>query len=264
MGINISSLFSNMNSGVNSSIYGSLAEYSNIRSGAYLKVAQKYYGQLSGTSSGEQTVKKERIDKTEYDYKRGDYKYKLDEKDSSSVSSSISTSKDKTSSIAGIEESAGKLKASADALVETGKDSVFTQTKGEYDTGKIYSAVSDFVKNYNSTLDAASKSTSSAVASASKTLMTKTFANSKLLASVGITTDSDNRLSVDEKTFKAADMDKVKDIFNGRGSYGYQVSASASMIDAAAQNEASRANTYTATGAYSFNYNVGNLFNQTL
>ena len=264
MGINISSLFSNMNSGVNSSIYGSLAELSSIRSGSYYKVAKKYYGQLSGTSSSEQTVKKERIDRTEYDYKRGDYKYKLDEKDSSGTSSSISTSKDKTSSIAGIEDSAKKLKTSADALVETGKDSVFNKTNGEYDTDKIYSAVSDFVKNYNSALSAADGSSSSTVASASKTMTTKTFVNSKLLASVGITADSSNKLSIDEKTFKAADMDKVKDLFNGRGSYGYQVSSSASMLDYAAQNEASRANTYTSTGAYSFNFNVGNMINQTL
>ena len=263
MSVNISSLFSGMNSGTNSSIYGNLAELSSIRSGSYYKLAKKYYASSSSDSSSVQNVKTERVDRTEYDYKRGDYKVNLDKEDSA-TSSSISTSKDKTSVIADVEDSAQKLKTSADALVKTGKASVFTQTDGEYDTDKIYSAVSDFVKNYNSAVSAAGSSESTSVSNAVKSMTNKTFVNSRLLASVGITADSSNKLSVDEKTFKAADMDKVKELFNGNGSYGYQISASASMIDYAAQNEASKSNTYNSVGAYSNNYNVGYLFDQAL
>lgn len=259
MGINISSLFSGMNSGIDSSIYGSLAELSNIRSGSYYKVAKKYYSQISSGDSTEQAVKPGRIDRTEYDYKRGDYKVNLDTKDSS-----VSTSKDKTSVIAGVEDTAGKLKASSDTLLKTGTDSVFARTGGKYDTDKIYSAVSDYVKNYNNMLSAAGNSSSSAVSNAVRNITNNTFVNSKLLASVGITADSNNKLSVDEKTFKAADMDKVKNLFNGNGSYGYQVSAGASMIEYAAKNEALRSNTYNSAGSYTYNYNSGYMFNQIL
>ena len=52
------------------------------------------------------------------------------------------------------------------------------------------------------------------------------------LEKVGITIGSDNRLSLNEETFKNADFNKVKSLFNGGSSYAGIVSTSASRIAA--------------------------------
>ena len=54
-------------------------------------------------------------------------------------------------------------------------------------------------------------------------------------------------------------MNTVKSLFNSTGSYGYSVSAQASMIDYAAERESSKANTYTVSGTYSNAYSTGSI-----
>ena len=236
----ISTLFSGLNtSSVTSGIYNSLSELSNIRSGSYYKLAKKYYGSSQADTASSDTAVKQRTSRMDYDYKKGDYKVNLDN------SSSTSTSKDTVSTIAGVEKSAKNLKSAADKLVQRGSESVFKQTAGEYDTDKIYDAVNNFASAYRSMKNA-------------------TAVNAKALSKIGITIGSDNKLSVDEKTFKAADMNSVKSLFNGNGSFGYQTEVKASMIDSAASMEAGRSNTYTGRGSYSYNFNAGNLFNQSI
>lgn len=257
----ISTLFSGMNMGsLSSSIYGNLSEYASIRSGSYFKLAQKYYSNSSVGGGGFAR----KVSPTEYDYKRGDYKKNLDspsKSESSSANKSTSTSKTPSEKIADIKKSTESLKKSANALTQRGSSSVFKQTDGKYDTDKIYDAVSSFVKNYNSVVDSASGSKSTSISRKTSSLVNLTAANSKLLGNIGITIGEDKKLSIDSEAFKKADMGKVKSLFNTSGGYGYQVGASASMIEYAAQNEASRSNTYTGFGSYSNNYTSGNLFN---
>ena len=82
------------------------------------------------------------------------------------------------------------------------------------------------------------------------------------LAEIGIKVDSKtNTLSIDEETFKKADMKAVKSLFQGSGSYGYKVNAKASSIDYQARYEATKANTYNSFGGYSNNYSSGSLWN---
>ena len=50
-------------------------------------------------------------------------------------------------------------------------------------------------------------------------------------------------------------MSRVKEVFNGVGSLGYQISNRVSRVDYAIQREASKANTYNQYGTYSNNYN---------
>ena len=57
-------------------------------------------------------------------------------------------------------------------------------------------------------------------------------------------------------------MNNVKTLFNGQGSYGYQISARASMVNYNAGVELSKSNTYTNVGSYSYNYSAGDIFNQ--
>lgn len=224
-----------------------LSDYAAIKNGSYGKLMKAYYAKddISSTSVSSK-------DKTE--------------------TKSTSTAADSVKTLSAIQKSADGLKESADALFAKGKDSVFnekeitttdengikTTAKG-YDTDAIYSAVSDFVKDYNAVLDSTDDSNSTNILNKTLSLVNMTAANKNLLEDVGISINEDNSLSIDEKAFKSADMGTVKTLFNGTGSYGYRVSAQASLIDFAADNESSKANTYTINGTYSNNYSMGSI-----
>jgi len=208
-----------------------LSDYASIKNGSYHKLLKAYY-------------------------KGND---KVD-----SLVSSTATSKETAKKLTAVESSADKLKEVADELYNGGTKSVFKltdikqedgTTKKGYDVDAIYKKVSQFVDSYNDMLDAGDEVESQSLERAMKNLTTITGANERKLMDIGISLKSDGTLKLDEETFRKTDMSKVKDLFNGTGSYGYQVSARASMIDYAAQREASKANTYNKYGRYNNNYN---------
>ncbi len=214
------------------------ADYNSIRSGSYFKLLNAYYGNNS-SDEVKQAV------------------------------SSTSTSKDDSKTLTKIESAADSMKDSAEALLQTGSKSLFkevetkaedgTTTKG-YDTDAIYKAVKQFTSDYNDLLDEASESNTTSILRAANTMVNYSKVNQNLLAKVGITIGSDNKLSVDEETFKKADMSNVKALFQTRGSYGYQVDAQASLIESYAKTEAAKSNTYSQSGTYTYNYNTGELY----
>ena len=54
--------------------------------------------------------------------------------------------------------------------------------------------------------------------------------------------------------------EKIKNLFNGTGSYAYSVATKAAMTESYAKSEAAKSNTYTKNGTYNYNYNSGNIF----
>ena len=202
-----------------------------------------------------------------YSIKNGSYKkllnayYSIDDNKNKSYNTSISS--DSTKLLASIETSAEALKESADELIMSGNKSVFAKNEdGTYNTEAILDKIKKFVSDYNDVLDATEKSNTKNIASSSASMITFTKTNSLLLAKVGIGLESDGKLSVNEETFKKSDMSTVKSIFNGKGSYAYQISAKASMINFYADNEANKSNTYTNGGTYSYNYSSGDILNK--
>lgn len=251
MGINIglkndySFLFSSLgnNSGANLNF---LSDYASIKNGSYAKLMKAYYSE--GASDTVKSLAK------------------------STTSSTLS--KEETKAIAKVESSTDALKESADELLATGKNSLFNQkdittkdengvetTKKDYDTDALYSAVNQFVKDYNSVVQAGKDVSNNSVYSRVNRLMGYSEANEKMLNKIGITIEDDGTLAVDKATFQKADVSKIQTLFQGNGSYGYRVSAQASMINYAADSVASKANTYTGSGTYGNSYNSGNLFN---
>lgn len=237
----ISTLFSGLNSGNRSTgslsgLYGiNVTDYTTIRNGSYGKLMKAYY------SESDSPVKK-----------------------------TTATSKDDTKVLARVEDSAEKLKSAADDLMKVGTKSVFnkveaTDENGEvtkdYDTDAIYKKVSVFVSGYNSMIENGGDSNTTGVLTAVSSMVNRTDQNSSLLSQIGISIGEDNKLSLDEKTFKEADMSIAKSLFNGTGSYGYQISAQASMANYYAENEAEKANTYNKNGMYTYNYNTGDIYN---
>lgn len=235
---NSSSLFS-ANADILSINY---ADYASIRNGSYFKLLSAYYSETGANEAVSNAL-------------------------------STNTSKDDTKTLARIEGAASDMKESAAALMTSGSKSVFEKvtTKDEegvettdYDVDKIYKAVSAFVEDYNSVLDTADDSNTTNILRAARSMVNYSAANEKLLAKVGITIEEGNELKIDEETFKKADMNTVKTLFQSRGSYGYQIQTQAAMMESYAKMEAAKSNTYSSTGAYTYNYNTGELYNSTI
>ena len=229
-----------------SALTASLSDYNMIRSGSYKKLMTSYFA------------------KTDVDAFRSAF-------NSSKVNNkSTATSKDSTETLSKVESSAKDLKDSASKLLQTGTKSVFNKVDAKdedgndvkaYDTDKIYKAVKSFVDDYNAMIQAADSSKTTAIQKSTISMINATSKYESSLNKIGITIDSDNyRLSIDEETFKGADMNRVKNLFNGTNSFAYNVKSQASMIEYRADNEASRANTYTHKGSYSSNYSSGSMW----
>lgn len=204
-----------------------LSDYAAIKNGSYGKLMKAYYAE-SGSSSA---VKK-------------------------LANTSNSVSKDDAETLTKVKSATDALKESADKLLEKGSKSVWA----EDDMEKVYSAVNDLVKDYNSVLDTMDKTNSTSILSRAKSMVNNTTVNEKLLGKAGITINEDNSLSIDKKAFLEADKTTVKNLFSGNGSFAYRVSASASMMNYAAEKEADKAATYTNSGTYGNVYNSGSIF----
>lgn len=246
-----STLFSSLSSSSSSSssslssLTSLLGDYASIKSGAYGKLMKAYYSESSTDA-----VKSIAEDST----------------------SKTTTSTDsETTKLSKVQTASDALKESADALYATGTDSLFnkkditttdengveTTTYG-YDTDAIYKAVSGFVTNYNSVISAVDDADNDTVSNRGTTLSNISSSYKSALGKIGITINDDSTLSLDETTFKNADVSSVKSLFNGSGSYAYQVSAQASLIDYAAESESSV--TYTSAGTYSSLTSSGSLY----
>ena len=241
----VSTLFSSLGSSksTGSGLFGiNLSEYASIRSGSYGKLMRSYFSMDStkGTSKSDDSTKNTIED----------------------LATTTSTSKDSTKTLAAIESDAKELTDSAKALYTRSNNKVFTKDSGgSYDTEKIYKAVKRFADDYNSMLDTAGKSSTNRISRSVSSMKNETSYNEKPLKEIGITVDEKTgRLSVDETTFKSADTEKIKNLFNGTGSYAYSVATKAAMTESYAKSEAAKSNTYTKNGTYNYNYNSGNIF----
>lgn len=241
----VSTLFSSLGSSksTGSGLFGiNLSEYASIRSGSYGKLMRSYFSMDStkGTSKSDDSTKNTIED----------------------LATTTSTSKDSTKTLAAIESDAKELTDSAKALYTRSNNKVFTKDSGgSYDTDKIYKAVKRFADDYNSMLDTAGKSSTNRISRSVSSMKNETSYNEKPLKEIGITVDEKiGRLSVDETTFKSADTEKIKNLFNGTGSYAYSVATKAAMTESYAKSEAAKSNTYTKNGTYNYNYNSGNIF----
>ena len=245
----VSYLFSNMGSSSNNIMDCSwLSDYASIKNGSYSKLVKAYYSKDDTDS------------KTVNEANKND-KY------------STSLSKDDAKKLADIKSSSDDLKESALKLISKGKDSLFTEkdivTKNEdgtetktkgYDMEAVYKEVSSFVNSYNKLLDSVSKSEATSIKSTTDNMTNITKLYENTLKGIGIAIGEDNRLTIDDKAFKAADAGKVKSAFNGTHSFAASVSSQASFVNSAATREATKANTYTDRGQFSNNFSTGDLF----
>lgn len=235
-----SSLFSSLSASSGTQGYGSSLEslygdYSSIKNGSYGKLLKAYYAKQ------EKTYKADEADDNKGVYTRVKSGASTLAKDADALTSSSLYTK-------------GSFKV-------TKKDG--TTEDSDYDMDSIYEKASAFVKSYNSTINAGSAIDSGAVSTRTLSLVQLTSKNKNLLGSVGISLSSDGNLSIDEEKFKSADINSIKSLFSGTGSYADAVANKANVISSLAANKLSTYSQYTSSGSYD-NKTAGSLINNYL
>lgn len=179
-----------------SSLESLLGDYNAIRNGSYLKLAKKYY---STDGAKEATQNKFSASNTLSSAGKED---KLTKASAESAWNAVTALRDDKLYVQKQTEDADGKKVSA------------------YDTDAILKNVKSFVDGYNSVLDSAEDSASSAVLNDAVRLVNQTNNYTGALSKIGITVQSDNSLKLDEAVFAEADMKDVKQVFAGDYSFG--------------------------------------------
>lgn len=231
----ISSLFSSLNNtrtSQNVMFSGiDLNTYNSIRSGGYSKLLKAYYAKQDESAEGT----------------------KADGTTQSAAAQKTNATTVRDEAAALVDEAKDLQKASLWSK-ETKTDAE-GKTSSSYKTDEIYKAVSEFADAYNSLISGTGNSSDDAVLRSASNMVSYTKQNSDLLKSVGIGIGSDNKLKIDEDTFKKADMAAVRSLFKGQGSFAMSVSTKASSIYSSAVSQLSKLstkNTYTANGTYNY------------
>lgn len=218
-GFNFSSLFGGFKTSGFSFGSFNFSEYASIKNGSYRKVLKSYYAQQKAdqtkTSTADKTKKNQLTDNTE---------------------------------LAKMKRESDGLKTAAEAL---GKQDLWKQTDGKYDTDKITSAVKNFVNEYNDVLGQAQKAGTKDISQAVGYMTGLTKNMSKSLEKLGITVDAAGKMSLDEETLKNADMKALQNMFSGIRSYGNQVADRAGEISSKAIMNSS---VYSSSGVFQSNY----------
>jgi len=181
-------------------------------------------------------------------------------------SSDASSSSDTTSSLVSSSNnnyvSLNDAKSLNDAIDTLSDDSLYEKvttkdsdgnTTTDYDWDSLYSAAEDFVDSYNDLVSSGGNSSVSGVLVNVSSMTNYSSASKSVLASVGISINSDNTLSINETKFKTADISDIKSVFNSAGGYASMISSNASMVEYYAQSAIS-SGSYTSSGSYSSSY----------
>lgn len=156
----------------------SLSDYAMIKNGTYKKLMKAYYADTDNSF-----VK--------------------------SVAKSKAASQDNNVEIKKLQETSKALSESAEALYgEKGRD-LYTEDKRD----DLLKAVSGFVKDYNSTVDAVGSSDNAKVVRIGNSMAGNAVANYKLLSSIGIRVGTDSKLTLDEDTLKKAKLSSIQSVF---------------------------------------------------
>ena len=193
-------LFSGLNNNSPMSSF-SFMDYAAIKNGSYGKLLKAHYAEQAKAGVDSDTTSKVKTDRS---------KAKVDD-----------------TGLSALKKEADSLKTS---ISKIGSDDLWKTTDGKYDSEKIAGAVKDFVKDYNDVLTKASKVNSKAVGRSIDSMESMTDMMSKALSKIGITVETDGKLSVNDEALKNANPGSVKSLFAGVVSYGSQISDRAGEI----------------------------------
>ena len=234
-----------------SSLSSMFGDYANIRSGTYGKLLKAYYAKVGNEQSSAS-------------------------KDS--IANVLNTSQSSEAKALGkVRANADSLGISASNLLAKGNKSVFAKEQVEkvdektgektvsmeYNKEQIEKAVQQFVSDYNAVLEKSADTDSTKVMGKTIDMIDQTEAYKAGLEKIGISIGDDNKLTIDSKTFQAADMKEVEKLFSNSYSFGQQTMQKALQISSQATKEALTANLYTNSGKYD-DYNYASFLNMYL
>lgn len=261
-----STIFGGGSSANMSSLYSMASEWSNIKSGNYGRLLKQYYSQYSAgsaassassSSSASPTTKTGKYDVLEHVSGHTSASDQLSAAKTSYEKEAVQNAANTTSAAKNVTTALNTLmnKKSYDNTTATstqntadGADTTDTNG-GEAINDKIQAAVQNYVKSYNSLIDASKSSMASGVSANAKNLMNLTVKSKDDLADIGITVDDKGKLSVNTDTLKTATNDSVKAVFANGGSYGTGAATWTSLVNYYANSAASNG-TYTSSGSY--------------
>ena len=111
----------------------------------------------------------------------------------------------------------------------------------------MLSETKNFIKFYNATLDSAGKTGISGVTSNLLAMRDKTAKHAGELSKLGITQGADGKLSMNENTFKSADLSDIQDTFK---KYGADIRTNASLLNYYSTSGSTPQSSYSSSGAY--------------
>lgn len=208
-GMNNSNLFQGFSSGSsgNSNFF---SDYASIKNGSYGRLMKSYYGKAKSSgssSSGSSRSSYNILDKL------------LEEKKNPQVSQDVQEANANLTT--GISSLKGSLSTLQNEKTYTDSDN------GTSAADKTFSAVKDYVSNYNNLVTAAKGSTLTSKTSYVANVMSSTAANADKLAEIGVKVNANGTLTLNEAKLKATDASKVKDLFSKDNymSYGSTVAS---------------------------------------
>lgn len=214
-----------------------LSEYHSIKSGAYGKAVSAYF-------------KKQAEDGTD-----------VKETGKNLLSSRLARD-EAAKELTEISTDAEKVEKSAEVLIQKNQNSVFRKENGEYDPEKIYEAVAEFAKNFNALMEKADKSSYQTIEQKVDDIRETLEVYKDEMKSIGITVDDQtHKLGIAYDEFIDADMDAVRELFNGNTSMAYVVATRTSFVGAEAKLELNSMKNYTHKGEYGEQFHQGNLMN---
>lgn len=148
-----------------------------------------------------------------------------------------------------LEKSAGALEKAASILASEDTDNIFAQARESGSTDNIKKQVKELISNYNDVMKSLGNS-GSVLNSYYKQMMEElTSGNKTDLSNIGITTDKNGYLSLDESKFSSSDVDTLENILGSKNSYSTKVGFIAGRVaNNAETNLASISNQYSASG----------------
>ncbi len=123
-------------------------------------------------------------------------------------------------------------------------------------TDELYNSAKNLVDGYNDIVSQAKNSTATIIGTRATAMKNDAAGNKDALSEIGISYNSKNgTLSIDEKKFKAADKDKVKNLLGREGSFGQRIRSNSTLIQSVAATAVRNSTTsaYGSNGLYGTN-----------
>ena len=190
----------------------SLSDWASVKNGSYKKLTDYYTGKKQSRSAIEEEKQTNARNKIEYQSTRSA---------AAALSASIAKLQDKT---------------------------LYSSTDTEKDTEQLKKDLKDFTEKYNAVIKAGGDSSDSTVIRNTYYMTQQSYVTENLLNSTGITINSDNTLSFDEKEL---DVGKVRSLFGTRYGYGVALeNRSENIINRMSNMIGDINNGYTSSGLY--------------